>query len=64
MVTPNDPTFVVSSKPCQSAQTRKALSAMRNASGNYSPYSAQFGHESKALYAKELYLIADSTFFF
>ena len=35
---------------------------MRNASSNdSSQQSAQFGHESKALYAKELYLTADST---
>ena len=34
MVSPNDPTLVVPSKPCQSAQTRKKLVSMRNANSN------------------------------
>ena len=58
--TPNDTTIVLSSKPCQSALTSKLVS-MRNAMAVTHPKSAPFQNESKALYAKELYLTADNT---
>ena len=55
MVT-NDPTLLVLSKPCHSVQTSQLVS-MCNADGNDSSlYSAHFGHERIALYAKDLYL--------
>ena len=48
-------THVVTSKPCQSAQTRELVS-VRNARGNDSSrQSAQFGHKAKLFYAKERY---------
>ena len=48
-------THVVTSKPCQSAQTRELVS-VRNARGNdSSQQSAQFGHKAKLFSAKERY---------
>ena len=53
-------TYISISKPCQSALTSKLVS-MRNAMAVSHLKSAPFQNESKALYAKELYLTADNT---
>ena len=63
VATTNDPTLVVSFKPCQSAQARELVSMCSAGGNDSSQWSALFGHKAEAFfYAKELLYMNSSVY--